>query len=204
LRVALKLNPGYGITYQRLAVTATVHRRFDEADALLRQAQILDPTNWMLTYSRGENAYYAGRYDEAMAQAGKIREAAPGGACNLMERVYFRRGMLREARAAADCEFEGEEGFEADLMKATSIPDKAVAERRLRSVIARAPAGRDAFMIAMAAARLGLVDLSLDWLERAYELHTPDLVSIGIEPDIEPLRREARYRALVKKMGLEE
>jgi serine/threonine-protein kinase len=198
LRLALKLNPGYDATYQRLASSATIHRRFDEAEALLRRAQVLDPMNWMLTYNRGENAYYAGRYDDAIALANQIREVAAGPACNLLERVYFHRGMMDEAKAAADCEFRGRGGFEGDLIRAT----EAGATERFLSLAEHPPAGIDAFYLAGTAARLRLKELSLDCLERAYALRTPDLASIGIEPDLEVLHGEPRYLRLREKLGL--
>jgi TolB-like protein/tetratricopeptide (TPR) repeat protein len=201
LRLALKFNSGYAATYQRLALNATVHGRFEEAEALLRRAQTVDPLNWMLTYNLGENAYYARRYDEAIAQANKIRSVMPGQACNLLERSYFHKGMIADARSAADCEFQGRDDSAAKLIRTTLIEGPAGASC-FRSLVAQPLPDVGPFFIAGTAARLRQTDLALDWLEKALTLHTPDLASIRVEPDLDAVRNEPRFQDLVKKVGL--
>lgn len=203
LRLALRLDPEYGPTYARLARDATIHGRFAEAEGLLRHAQTADPLNWMLTYSLGENAYYARRYDESIAQASKIRTAMPFNACNLLERCWFHKGMLDQARAAAECEFENRPGPAANLIRATLIQPRTAAASLVRTFLERPLDGLDPFYAASTAARVGETDLALDWLERAWKLHDPDLASIGIEPDLDGLRGQPRFRALLKKIGLD-
>ena len=203
LRLALSLDPDYAPTYARLAREATIHGRFAEADALLRRAQTADPLNWMLTYSLGENAYYARRYDDAIAQAGKIRSAMPAAACNLLERSYFHKGMLDQARAAATCEFAGLDSPAANLIRATLTEPRADAVRRLRSILAQSPNGASPFYVAGTAARLGQSALALGWLEKAFALHDPDLASVLVEPDLDSVRAEPRYGELVKRIGLQ-
>jgi len=203
LRLALDLNPGYAATYQRLALNLTVHGRFEEAEALLRHAQTLDPLNWMLTYNLGENAYYARRYDEAIAQANRIRSLMPGAACNLLHRAYFQKGMLPEARAAMECEYQSHEGFDAELSRATLMEDAAAGAVRFRSLVAKAPPVGP-FFVAWTAARLHQTGLALTWLEKAYAAHTPDLASIRVEPALDSLHDEPRYREVLKRVGLAE
>jgi hypothetical protein len=44
---------------------------------------------------------------------------------------------------------------------------------------------------------------SLDWLEKGYELHDPNMPYISSLPFFSDLRSDPRYRALLKKMNLE-
>lgn len=201
LRVALKLNPGYAPTYARLAVNETVHGHFQDAEALLRQAQILDPLNWMLTYSVGENAYYARRYDEAIAQARKIEAYAPVSACNLLGRAYLGKGMIADAWAAVECEHP-KDAFQLAVLRAVLMPDRTAGTREFRRLAAQAQPSAGPFFMAWTAAWLHQSDLALSWLDKAFAMRDPDLASIRVEPALESLHDEPRYRELVRKVGL--
>jgi hypothetical protein len=52
-------------------------------------------------------------------------------------------------------------------------------------------------------ARLGEREPSLEWLERAFEEHDSTLVWLKVHPRFDALRAEARFIALVRKMGLD-
>ena len=56
--------------------------------------------------------------------------------------------------------------------------------------------------LAMAAARAGHKEETLRYLEQSCRDHVPWLVFIGSEPDLDFVRSEPRYQAIVKKMGL--
>jgi tetratricopeptide (TPR) repeat protein len=47
----------------------------------------------------------------------------------------------------------------------------------------------------------GDYDLAIDWLERAYEDHDPDLPYIG-QPIYDPIRSNPRFQDLLRKMNL--
>jgi len=198
LRRALELNPGYAPTYQRLAFNDTVHGRFAEAEGLLREAQTLDPQNWMITYNLAENAYYARRNDEAIAYAGKLLDTSPALAKELFARAYYQKGMIAEARAAI-----GREDFQAvRLYNVSFMADRKAGAQRFLQVSSDFPQDVLLFLRACVAARLGLKDESIAWLEKAYARHDPDLCSLRIDPDMDPLRTDPRYRDLLSKVGL--
>jgi len=50
--------------------------------------------------------------------------------------------------------------------------------------------------------RAGQKEQVLEWLERAYEVHDPNLPSIGGHPDYDKLRDHPRFQALLRKMNL--
>ena len=198
LRRALELNPGYAPTYQRLAFNDTVHGRFAEAEGLLREAQTLDPQNWMITYNLAENAYYARRNDDAIAYAGKLLDTSPAAAKELLARAYYQKGMVAEARAAI-----GGENLEVvRLYNASFMADRKAGMQRFLQMSEDYPQDTLLFFRACVAARLGLKDESFAWLARAYARHDPDLCSLRIDPDMDALRSDPRYRDLLNKVGL--
>jgi adenylate cyclase len=73
-RRAVELNPSYATAHHWYGVILTGVGRFQEAEAELPQAQVLDPLSPMITEGLVENFYYWRRYDSAIQQAQRIHE----------------------------------------------------------------------------------------------------------------------------------
>jgi hypothetical protein len=59
------------------------------------------------------------------------------------------------------------------------------------------------YEVAIAYVGLGRRDEALTWLERAYEERDSTwLVDMGIDPRLEPLRREPRFQDLMRRLDL--
>jgi hypothetical protein len=56
--------------------------------------------------------------------------------------------------------------------------------------------------IAQIYARMGEKDLTLTWLEKAYDEHDSGLVSLGVDPLYSSVRSDARFRTLLKRLRL--
>ncbi len=205
LRRALQLNPGYAPTYQRLALQATVHGRFQEAENLLRQAQTLDPLSTMIGYNLAENAFYARRYDAALAYTDRIRKASPANTAGLDVRIYAAKGMQAEERTALEkfSSFPGQPSLFVEGARARLMGPAGAAH--LREILAAPHDGVPTYyyFIACTAAALAEKDLAFEWLEKAYTAHDPDLASLRVDPQLDPIRGDPRYRALLEKMHLE-
>ena len=78
------------------------------------------------------------------------------------------------------------------------------ARTMLAQLIRQSESGRPQ-QVAIAATYLALGerDSSLYWLEKAYDLRDGDLPWVRIMPMFDDIRSDARYVALMKKMGLE-
>lgn len=61
---------------------------------------------------------------------------------------------------------------------------------------------RDAYRIAQCYALLGEKDLALQYLERAYQLHLSDLLTLDADPELDSLRSDPRFLALRRRIGL--
>jgi TolB-like protein/Tfp pilus assembly protein PilF len=198
LRRAIEINPGFATAYQRLAMNRTVHGRFGEAAALLERAQTLEPLDWMLIYNLGENAYYARDYDGAIKRALELQPLVPTAAANLLTRSYTQKHMLAEARRASQqiAAFPA-----ADLDRLVLLDNRAFAARAFRQQLVRRP-NLPGFYLACKAAQFGQTDLALEYLEKALAAHDPDLCSMGVEPDLDPVRAEPRFKAVLERVGL--
>jgi tetratricopeptide (TPR) repeat protein len=72
---------------------------------------------------------------------------------------------------------------------------------------ASANAARDAgtapLGVALAYARVGDAEETLAWLEQAYEKRSPDLIYVGIRPELDFLHSDPRFEDLLARLGLE-
>ncbi|NIV00539.1 MAG: hypothetical protein GWN55_04295 [Phycisphaerae bacterium] len=59
-----------------------------------------------------------------------------------------------------------------------------------------------AYQIAVIYSGLGEKDLAFEWLERAYEAHSPLLVWIKFAPEFDILHPHPRWKNFMKRMGL--
>jgi hypothetical protein len=61
---------------------------------------------------------------------------------------------------------------------------------------------RDAYRIAEDYAQLGQKDLAFQYLDRAYQLHFSDLLSMNADPELDSLRSDPRFLSLRRRVGL--
>ena len=81
--------------------------------------------------------------------------------------------------------------------------DRAGARAILDELRARSREGyQPGYEIAKAALGAGRKEEALDWLERALADRAHSLVFLEVDPQLEPLREEERFRELVRKVGL--
>jgi len=57
------------------------------------------------------------------------------------------------------------------------------------------------YATALVHAGLGEADASFEWLERALSAHDVHLVSLPVDPKWDPLRTDARFRAILERAG---
>ena len=57
--------------------------------------------------------------------------------------------------------------------------------------------------LALVYAALGENDSAFECLEQSYELHEEALLSLKVDPKVDPLRSDPRFLALLKKIGIE-
>jgi len=206
---ALELNPGYASAHQWYAVYLVAIGRVDEAIAESDRAQELDPLSLSISEGAGWLRYSARRYDEAIDQFQQTLELDPnyGQALRYLGLSYLKKGMPGEAMAAlerARSALGAQTDVQADLALAYALAgDRRMAEKMLEELTRNSRANYvSPFLIASFHIGLGRVDPALDWLEKAYQERTGNLIFLNVDPLFDKLRSEPRFEKLLKRIGL--
>lgn len=208
---ALELNPNEGLALVAWGMKCIAIGRFDEATEAYRKKLELDPREIMSTEAMGYPYAYKGQYDEALKWYQKALEIDGrfAQAYGDMAAVYTLKGMYRESVQA---------NLKAAALSGT--PPERIAERlrlfeqkgmeayrrdALESQLNAVSQGRYVSPLSIAGGYVNLREnqKALDWLERAYEQHTFQILFLKTWPVWAPLRGEPRFHDVLRKMHLE-
>lgn len=208
-RRAIELNPSYATAHHWFAFNLAAVGRHDEALAEIRVAQELDPGSLFVNTAVANILYYARRYDEAIEQCQRTLEMDPGfvPAHMVLRGVYASKGMSEEADAV----------FQREISYAGNSPDmlarrahlSAAAGKRAEALKALDQLRRlrrhqplHAYEIAAVYALLKEPDEAFAWLARAEAEHSIGFAFIKVDPDLDNLRPDPRFNALLERAGL--
>jgi tetratricopeptide (TPR) repeat protein len=207
LQQAIRLNPNDAGAHYVYAHVLCIMGRTEEALQHSELALELDPLSPGCYLFHGIVLRYNRRYDDATAAFRKVLEIEPNfpfGIVNLAM-TLGRKGMYDEQLSinrkilAYDAELATalENGFEkAGRKGAYHAVGDLLAER-----YGKPGNNVPALNISNTYLDAGEYDLAIDWLEKAYEEHDPNLPYIG-SPEYDPLRSDPRFQELLRKMNL--
>ena len=200
-RKAIAVNPNYPTAYNWLGFLLTAQGRFDEALAMQRRAQRVDPTGLLPNVLLGSALHRAGRSREALAQLERARELDPGYGWTLdvLADVHWDLGHAATARALY--EQAGSSASAACLAAEQGRPEEARAllEARRREA---ASGYVSPYQFAVLHACLGDADRAFAELERAYRERVSTLMTLNLDRRLAALRTDARFADLVRRVGL--
>jgi serine/threonine-protein kinase len=206
---ALDLKTSYVMAHEWYAEFLAAQGRFDDAVAEIRKAQQLDPLAVPVNRAVGWILYFARRYDESVEELRKTlaMNADFLGARLVLWWVHVARGVPEEA--VADIRRELEKPGLKTVKKLMLAYACAAAGHRDEATgllweLEAKLAGdtRLALLSALLFTALDLKDRAFQELHRAFELREPGLLFLKVAPWLDPLRTDARYGALVEKLGL--
>jgi len=204
---ALELNPNYAPAHQWYGSYLAEQGRMEKAIAEMTRACELDPlTSWINTYLAW--FYYLARQpDEAITRLRKIIQTDPNFiiAHSTLGAAYEQKGMFEEAIN--------------ELKKARLLDPKCClphlgyiyaisgrrgeAQRMLDELLKQAKQPDfNPYDIAPIYAGLGEKDLAFMWLEKAYEYKSESLLFLKVEPWLDSLRTDPRFKDLLRRMNL--
>lgn len=209
---ALAEAPNYGPAHQWYAVCLVSRGRFDDARAEIRRAVEVEPLSLVINAVVAWVEYLTRRNDEAIAAATRTIEMDPNFA---LARTYL--GMayaskhlnddaVRELRRGLT---RSEEGSDRDLGLLGLVlarSGRTAEAREVLGTLARLGRQRYTSPYGEALIRMGLgdTDQAITLLERAVDEHHPWSVHFNIDPALDPLRSEPRFRALLQRIGIPE
>jgi eukaryotic-like serine/threonine-protein kinase len=208
-RRAIELNPRYSVARQWHSWFQVAMRHTDLALAEGRQAIALDPSSVSIRRSLGWLYYYARQPDLAFEQLRRAVAMNPTAEENhrLLGLTYLYVGQWDEAAAAFR---EARAISESPALAEAGLGVVAAARGRreeARAILAELEARQrkeyvSPVALVMMYTALGEVDLAFEWLERAYEERRGWLVYLNVEPMLDGLRADPRFRRLVERMRL--
>ncbi len=204
LRRAVELNPNYAIGRTWYCYFLGMTGRFDEGFAQVRRALEIDPLTPIIHHTLNWTYYYARQYEESIASTRKLilNEPQYGLAHIFLCMVLWQTGQYREAIES------GQRGIEligrspytlCFLASAHAAAGEREQAQRLLAEIHEMSATRyvSPYLLAMAYSNLGDKERALAELERAWAIRDGRLAWLGVDPQFDSLRDDARYNALL-------
>lgn len=214
-RKAIGLNPDYATAHHWFGYFLTRRAKFEEGLSELRKAQQLDPTTsiinadlaWGLLWSaqsgQVDEVTKRFRLDEAMKRLQEVIDLDPTfvRAHEYLANAYRVNGMDKEAleerkkmmilsKKDKDGIFSQEQSWEGLLQRQLGLELEKVKEGRPSTGT-----------IAVLYARLGKKEEALQWLEKAFQAHAPEMVGLAGNPVWNELRSDSRFSELMERVG---
>src|SRR5579864_836126 len=206
---ALLLNPNYATAhhwYAEAYLMPTGH--VEQALSELRMARTLDPLSPVITTDLGKELYFARHYDEAVIEFRRALELDPDfvSAHNWLSDTFLEKGMYAEAIA----ELEKTKPFKEDrvYIRQTAylharMGKKAAARKELAESLELSQEKEVSLgAVALVYAALGDREKTFSWLEKAYTAKSSFLTTLKFWSVFDPIRSDARFTDLIRRVGL--
>jgi serine/threonine-protein kinase len=207
---AIGLDPRYSTAHHWYCASClTPLGRLDDALQEIQVARALDPISSIVSRDVAMTHYYRRELEAALEQCDRTIEQNPH-----FESAYWTLGLVQEQRGDLD---ESAAAFQRGIQLAPQSP-------RMRSGLARtlAVSGRRAealgilaelhdlskkryispFELASVHFALGNSDEGYEWLTRAFQSRCFELIVARVDPRVDSLRDDARFKQLFAQLGL--
>jgi serine/threonine protein kinase/tetratricopeptide (TPR) repeat protein len=206
---AIELNQGSATAHQWYAEFLAAMGRFDEALAEITRAREIDPLSLIISSVVGEILYESRHYGQAVEQLGKTLEMDPNfaEAHRLLGEAYVQ--LARPEKAVA--EFQRAMTLSGDSPQCTASLARFYAisgrEDEAKTMLKRlkpqsAPGYVSSADLSLVYAGLGDKDRAFKLLREAYDQRDPFLVNIKVDPRLDNLRSDTRFKQLMQALGL--
>lgn len=206
---ALELAPNLARAQLYYGLNRIEEGRMDEAIAAMTRANELDP----LTLYNGSTLawahYLARRNDEAVSQLQKLTRMEPNffvgrytlGLAYEQKRMYEQAIAEFNEAQRIDPESWVPSAFIAHVYAVVGKPGETL--KRLEELKRDAQKKHvDAYNIGIIYAALGEKDQAFEWLEKAFQIKSEELLFLKVDPKVDSLRSDARYADLVRRLKL--
>jgi TolB-like protein len=207
-RRAIELNPNFPDPRAGLSHLLNIRKRPEEAMTQIRRARELDPLNALFRDHYAMDLMYAGRYDEAIAEIRDTLRTSPNDlvALSTLRSAFHMKRMYPEAIEAWQASYAARGDQEAEEALARGFKEGGYSMALQRVAEALAARSRTtyvpAWQIGTLYTRAGKKDEALEWLEKAYLAHDPNMPYISVDPIFDDIRDDPRFKDLLRKMKL--
>src|ERR1700722_11702726 len=206
-RRAIELDPNYATGHHWYAEHLAFEGRFDEAFAEMQRALQLDPLSLIMKSDLGVFYYFARQYDRAIAQLHEVIEMEPTfSRAHMIVFPYLETGRADEAladieerkKAGANFWLLSQEGQVYARTNRVELAQRALEEAKKSSP----KESTDPMVFVGAYVALKDDNRALAYLNEAVAQHSPGLTSLKVDPMFNPLRSDARFQAILSRVGL--
>jgi serine/threonine protein kinase/Tfp pilus assembly protein PilF len=204
-------NPAYATGHGFYGNVLVAMGRFKEGIAEMERAQELDPLSLIISAGIGWGFYFARQYDQAVEQLRKTLELDPHFvvAHAWLGGTYLQKGLFPEAITELQTAIEisgGSPLYIAFLGHAYGVAGGALEAQKILDQLKEQSVGSYVSSYSIAEVYVGLGDRhqALEWLEKAYEERARALVSVKVEPKVDPLRSDPRFQDLLRRMNFQQ
>jgi tetratricopeptide (TPR) repeat protein len=181
--------------------------RVDEALEQDRIAMQIDPLSLIVHWNGVGTLMSAGKLDEALALANQTSARNPESEVSQsgLVRVHEVRGEFETALALIRKYVpENEKALAARVEKAYKEGGPKGYYRAYYEIASgmKGKPGAPEPKLAMLAANMGDLETAMKHLELAYAEHNSDLLFLNVERCYDPMRKDPRFQALVRRVGL--
>jgi TolB-like protein/Tfp pilus assembly protein PilF len=204
---SIELDPGYAIVHYWYAEYLMTMGRTAEALKRVQHSWELDPLNSVINASVGMIHYLAHDYDGALLALRRGLDIDPthyvshlrvGLACLQKNLANEAIDAMRQAVVHSGGSTEALAG----LAQAHAVAgDRSTMAKIVKELGESSHRYVSPYNVARVYGAIDDKQQALDWLERAYQEHNPDLIELTREPSFASLRSEAKFRELVSRIG---
>ncbi len=201
---AIALDPNFTTAHHNLGVMLTRTGRAEEGMAEVRRALEIEPFSIIVNRLYGECLTYLRRYDEGLAQLKKTAEMDP-----TFPTTYF---ALAGAYRLMGKHAESVESF-AKFHELFGRPETAAVVRSsfaaggwqgfLREMTSKQRDGVSPYMTGIFFLELGEKDKAFAEFQKAFEIREYQLRFIKLDPSVDALRNDPRFKELAHRMKLD-
>jgi tetratricopeptide (TPR) repeat protein len=181
--------------------------RTGEALGRVQHAWELDPLNSVINASIGMIRYLAHDYDGALVALRRGLEIDPTHYVSHLRvgLICLQKNLRNEAVDAmrqAVAHSGGSTEALAGLAQAHGVAgDKGTMQRIMQELDENSHRHVSPYHVARVYGAIGDEQRALEWLEKAYQEHNPDLIELTREPSFASLRANAKFRELTRRIG---
>ncbi len=206
---ALELNPSYSEGHRMYSVYLSALQREEDAFTEIQIAQRLDPLSLNTSLTAGWNSYYARQYDRALQQCRGVLELDPNwsGAHECLGAVYTAQGKLAQGIAEGKQAATGSSHDPvrlAGLGRSYALAGRVSEARMILAELDQASKTEYVapYFFAIIEGALGEKDQAFAWLEKGFNGRDAYLARLRVDVAMDPLRSDARFKELLRRVGL--
>lgn len=208
---AIDVNPNYPTTYHWYSIFLKGQGRYDEAAAVIKKAQELDPLSSVIAVNVSRMYQLQNNREASVENSLKITELDPSFAAAYEYLGLAYHSLGRDAEAVTALEkavgLNNRAGVTlGDLGHVYGATGRRAEAASIIKELEAKYAAKEAIGQYLAAVYVGLgdKDKAFEWLEKDFEARNGKLPDIRWQVQFEPLRSDPRFENILKRMGLPE